>query len=103
MLLEAILDDRQHALVDEPAGRVLHHALLFREQAAHVEEIGGVERGSRGLFHGSCSSKRGRMIPTSPAPTSREWRLSRWCGPSRPARAPRPRALAGSGGSRAGA
>jgi hypothetical protein len=34
MLLEALLDDRQHLLVDEPRDGVLHHLLLFRESGA---------------------------------------------------------------------
>src|SRR5689334_16582521 len=43
MLLEAILDDGQHALVDESADRVLHRAFVFREETAYVVQIEGVQ------------------------------------------------------------
>ena len=49
MLLEALLDDRQHSLVDQARDGVLHHALVFAsETAAHVEQIHGIE----GISHG---------------------------------------------------
>ncbi len=43
MLLEALLDDRQHLLVDQAGDRVLHHALFFAQGAADIEEIQRVE------------------------------------------------------------
>ncbi len=43
MLLEAVLDDGQDFLVDEAADGVLHHALVFGEQAAHVVQIEGIQ------------------------------------------------------------
>ncbi len=43
MLLEAVLDDGQHLLVDETADRVLHHAFVLGEQAADVVEIEGIQ------------------------------------------------------------
>src|SRR6185437_10669816 len=39
VLLETLLDDGQHFVVDEPRDGLLHHALLFTERAGDVVEI----------------------------------------------------------------
>jgi hypothetical protein len=36
MFFETVLDDGQHAFVDETSDRVLHRALVVGEQAAHI-------------------------------------------------------------------
>ena len=43
MLLEALLDDGQHLLIDEAADRVLHHSFVLGEEAANVVEIEGIQ------------------------------------------------------------
>jgi hypothetical protein len=46
-LVEAVADDRQHALVGEARDGVLHHAFFFAEQGADVVKVGRVERCGR--------------------------------------------------------
>ena len=43
-LVEAVADDRQHALVSEAGHGVLHHALFFAQQRADVVQVGRIER-----------------------------------------------------------
>src|SRR5207237_354057 len=63
VLLEALLDRRQHLLIHQPRDRVLHHPLLVRERAAHSVQIQRVERGSGRSGHGALSLSQGpKMI-----------------------------------------
>src|SRR3546814_12120438 len=48
-LVEAVADDRQHALVGEPGHGVLDSALLFAEQEADVVQVVGMQ-GPSGFF-----------------------------------------------------
>src|SRR3546814_11339351 len=55
-LVEAVADDRQHALVGEPGHGALDGALLFAEQGADVVQVVGVQ--GPGGFFGSVKAAR---------------------------------------------
>ena len=75
MLLEAVLDDGQHFLVDEAADGVLHHAFVLGEEAADVVEIEWIQHRAmireKGTF--LISRNRGHACYSAPASVFR-WR-----------------------------
>src|SRR5262245_58681538 len=50
-LLEMLIDDRKHALIDKTADAVAYHAFLIRQQIVHAVKIDSSKR------HNSSSSK----------------------------------------------
>jgi hypothetical protein len=47
VLLEVLLDGREHLIVDEACDGVLHELFVLAEQAAYVVEVERVERPAR--------------------------------------------------------
>src|SRR4051794_25317101 len=77
MLFKAGLDDRQDFLIHQPGYRILHHALFFRECAANVEQIRGIQcvciqPGSWTLYH---------LVPPESKPAPSYHRGLYCCGP----------------------
>src|SRR5690606_32450477 len=66
-LVEALADDRKHALVGEARNAVLHRALLLAQQGSHVVQVVGMQG------HGETSPGNPHMIAVdAPAPPPAE-------------------------------
>src|SRR5687768_17590749 len=76
MLLEALLDDGQHFLVDETADRVLDHALVVGEQSAQIVQIEGIQHRAMIRGIGGGPQFRYSLTMTATFPTVRP--VSTW-------------------------